>query len=90
MHMSEQNQIRLMGVLIKERQNTATKVQEIFTKYGCSIKTRLGMHEATDDKCAPHGLVILELVGKEDEMLQMEKELNDIPSVEAKNITFDL
>ncbi len=85
-----ENQIRLMGVLIKERQKVATKVQEILTEYGCSIKTRLGMHEATDDKCAPHGLIILELTGEAKEMMEMEKKLNAIESVEAKNITFDL
>ncbi|MFO7864591.1 MAG: hypothetical protein R6U85_11360 [Salinivirgaceae bacterium] len=85
-----ENQIRLLGILVKERQHAATKVQELLTKYGCSIKTRLGMHEATDDKCAPHGLIILELTGKAEEMLKMEQELNSINSVEAKNITFDL
>ncbi len=85
-----EDQIRLMGVLIKERQKVATKVQEILTEYGCSIKTRLGMHEATDDKCAPHGLIILELTGKANEMMEMEEKLNAIESVEAKNITFDL
>lgn len=84
------NQIRLMGVLIKERQHVATKVQTLLTRYGCSIKTRLGMHEATDDKCAPHGLIILELTGNAEEMLKLEKELNEIDNVEAKNITFDV
>jgi hypothetical protein len=85
-----EDQIRLLGILVKERQHAATKVQELLTKYGCSIKTRLGMHEATDDKCAPHGLIILELTGEAEEMLKMEQELNSINSVEAKNITFDL
>lgn len=83
-------QIRLMGILIKERQYVATQVQDILTKYGCSIKTRLGMHEATNDRCAPHGFVILELTGDKTEMDKLEVELNDLQSVEAKNITFDL
>jgi len=85
-----ENQIRLLGVLIKHRQEAATKVQETLTRFGCSIKTRLGLHEATTDKCAPHGLIILELTGSLDEMNKMEKELNAIESVSAKNITFDL
>lgn len=86
----EDSQIRLMGILIKERQHVATKVQDLLTKYGCSIKTRLGMHEATDDRCAPHGLIILELTGDISEMEKLEKDLNSIQSVEAKNITFEL
>ena len=85
-----ENQIRLMGVLIKERQHVAIQVQDILTKYGCSIKTRLGMHEATDEQCAPHGLIILELTGEKSDMEKLEQELNDIKSVEAKNITFEL
>lgn len=84
------DQIRLLGILIKERQKAATKVQELLTQFGCSIKTRLGMHEATDDRCAPHGLIILELTGDKDEMMKLENALNDIESVEAKNITFEL
>ncbi|HKK59000.1 MAG TPA: hypothetical protein VJ937_05955 [Salinivirga sp.] len=85
-----EKQIRLLGVLIKERQNVATQVQELLTRYGCSIKTRLGMHEATDDRCAPHGLIILELTGASEDMLKLESELNALPGVDAKNITFDL
>jgi len=85
-----EKQIRLLGVLIKERQNVATQVQELLTRYGCSIKTRLGMHEATDDRCAPQGLIILELTGASGDMLKLESELNALPGVDAKNITFDL
>lgn len=85
-----ENQIRLLGVLIKKRQNAAPQVQEVLTEFGCIIKTRLGMHEATNDKCAPHGLVILELTGSNEEMQKIEQALNTIPDVEAKNIRFDL
>lgn len=85
-----ENQIRLLAVLIKHRKEAATKVQEVLTHYGCNIKTRLGLHETTNDKCAPNGLIILELSGTLDEVVKMEKDLNAIESVTAKNITFDV
>ncbi len=84
------NQIRLMGVLVRNRQTSATKVQAILTEYGCSIKTRLGLHEASETTCAAHGLVLLELTGKTEEMDKLEKALNAVPSVEAKVIKFDV
>ena len=84
------NQIRLMGVLIRDRKKSATKVQSLLTDFGCSIKTCLGLHEASDNLCAPHGLVLLELTGKKEDMDKLEKALNSVESVEAKVINFDL
>ncbi|MDD2564713.1 MAG: hypothetical protein PHU27_10905 [Salinivirgaceae bacterium] len=82
------NQIRLMGVLIRDRKSSAAQVQSLLTEYGCSIKTRLGLHEASDNLCAPHGLVLLELTGSVADMDKLEKALNGVKSVEAKVINF--
>ncbi len=84
------NQIRLLGVLIRNRAQSAVKVQQLLTEYGCSIKTRLGLHEAGENVCAPHGLILLELTGKVEEMEKLQKELNSIPHVEAKEIIFEM
>lgn len=82
------NQIRLMGVLIRDRKSSAAQVQSLLTEHGCSIKTRLGLHEASDDSCAPHGLILLELTGPVQDMDNLEKALNGVKSVEAKVINF--
>jgi len=39
------NELRILGILIPDRVKDAVKIQEALTKYGCSIKTRLGLHE---------------------------------------------
>ena len=41
--------ICIIGIKINDRIKEAGKVQQVLTDYGCSIKTRLGLHEVTDD-----------------------------------------
>ena len=83
------NQIRLIGILIKDRQAAAAKVQSVLTEFGCIIKTRLGMHDTSDLQCSRHGLVILELNGSIEEMDKLEKALGEIQGIESKVIKFD-
>ena len=70
--MSKEN--RILGVLITNRQKEAGKVQSVLTKYGCSIKTRLGLHEATDELYSTNGLILLELTGNVSEMEKLEQD----------------
>ncbi|MCX7615237.1 MAG: hypothetical protein N2Z65_05745, partial [Clostridiales bacterium] len=52
----------IMGIQLKERVEHAPKIQEILTKHGCSINTRIGLHNASHDSCSPHGLILLEFI----------------------------
>lgn len=81
--MSEYN---IMAVLINHRSKKAPSVQEIFTKYGCSIKMRLGLHEA-GDVCSEEGLVLLQLAGDKSEIKKLEDELNSVEGVKAKTLS---
>lgn len=83
-------ELRILGILVGERNKDATKIQEILTKYGCSIKTRLGLHEADDGKCSSSGLILLELTGNVEECNKLENELLAIDSVQVKKMVFDL
>ena len=53
----------VMLIVIGKRRETASEVQGLLTEYGCSIKTRLGLHSAASEQCSDDGLIILELVG---------------------------
>jgi len=79
---------RILGVLITDRQKEAGKVQDVLTKYGCSIKTRLGLHEVTDDVCSTSGLLLLELTGNISEMDKLEKELSAIDGAQTQKMIF--
>jgi len=84
------NDIRILGVLIRDRENKSQSVQNLLTKYGCSIKTRLGLHEVDNVSCSSCGLMILELIGDKSEMEKLENELIKIENVEVQKMIFDL
>lgn len=77
----------IMAIKIDPRVSTAPTVQEVLTKYGCIIQTRLGLHEASKTSCANSGLVILNLIHDEkEEINNLKEELNGINGVTAKLI----
>lgn len=80
------NEYIIMAVLINHRSKKAPTVQEVFTKHGCSIKMRLGLHEA-GDVCSEEGLVLLQLAGEKAEIKALEDDLNGIEGVKAKTMS---
>lgn len=81
-------EIRILGIFITKRDNAALKVQEILTKYGCSIKTRLGLHELELTNCDSCGLIILELIGNVNECIRLENELWAVDGVKIQKMVF--
>ena len=79
---------RILGVLITDRQKEAGKVQNVLTKFGCSIKTRLGLHEVTEDHDSTSGLLLLELIGDISEMEKLENELVAIEGTQTQKMIF--
>lgn len=82
------SEIRILGIRISNRSQVNLSVQNILTKYGCTIKTRLGLHEVVEDNCSPEGIILLELLGLETEMDLLEKELRNLPGVEVQKMIF--
>jgi hypothetical protein len=78
----------IMIVKIGERRKKSPEVQEVLSKFGCSIKTRLGLHEA-GDVCSEEGVLVLQLTGERDEMKKLEKALNELESIKAKMVMID-
>ena len=78
----------IMGIQIGDREAEALKVQELLTKHGCVIKTRLGLHEA-GNLCSSKGLVIIEFImGKDDEAAVLKSELEKIEDIVVDTMTF--
>ncbi|MCK9617898.1 MAG: hypothetical protein M0R21_08700 [Lentimicrobiaceae bacterium] len=82
-------EITIIGIHISDRVKDATKVQDILTRYGCSIKTRLGMHDISEEYCSSCGLIILELIGDPDERQRLEKELLTVENLEVQKMHFN-
>jgi ACT domain-containing protein len=79
----------VIGIHIPDRIKQATNVQQVLTDYGCSIRTRVGLHEVSDSMCAINGLLLLEMFGKEDEMDAMVKKLQSIEGVDTQYMVFN-
>ena len=79
------NCFQIMAVRIEQRDATAVEVQKVLTEYGCSIRTRLGLHDQTNDNtCSPSGILILQLACDEHTAEELNKKLNVISGVKAK------
>lgn len=74
---------KIMLVKVNHRVQKVPEMQEVLTKYGCSIKMRLGLHEA-GDVCSNQGLIILQLTGDEKEINAFEKELSSVEGISVK------
>lgn len=83
-------EIRILGILVTRRENEAENVQKLLTKYGCSIKTRLGLHEDNVQTCNSCGLIILELTGDRTEMDKLENELKSLANLQINKMVFPI
>lgn len=83
-----EKETKILGILITDRQKEAGKVQTLLTKYGCSIKTRLGLHEVNNDLCSTSGLILLELTGDKAEIDKLENELKAIGGTQTQKMVF--
>lgn len=79
---------KIMAIKVNGRTANAPLVQEILTKYGCNIKTRVGFHETNEDKCSTDGILILQLTGQENEIQAMLNEMEKLNGVKPQMIEF--
>lgn len=77
------------GVKLNHRVNTAQDFQKVLSEHGCIIKTRIGLHHVEDGKCSPSGVVLLELLGSDEEILALDNALKAIDHVEIQKMLFN-
>ncbi len=82
-------ELRILGLYLTDRKELAQKVQAILSKYGCNVKTRIGLHEVKHNQCSASGLILLELTGSSEEAWKMENELLMLDGVQVKKMAFD-
>ncbi|MCE5176841.1 MAG: hypothetical protein ABFD23_04585 [Caldisericales bacterium] len=83
------NKRMVFGIQVTNRAKNAGQVQKILTDYGCNIRTRIGLHEVDNKVCSPSGLILLELYGKEQDILKMEETLKAIDGVIVQKMVFE-
>lgn len=81
-------QLTILGILVLERDKLAPSLQSVFSKYGCCIKTRLGLNELDIPDKGSAGLIILELMGNRDECMRLENELLAMEALQVRKMSF--
>ncbi len=79
----------ILGVHITDRIGHVDSVQHLLTEHGCSIRTRLGLHEAEAGFCSPNGLLLLEMTDDDSAAAELTSRLQAIEGVEVKTMVFD-
>ena len=76
----------IFGIHVSQRVENVPAMQAVLTKYGCSIRTRLGMHDADNTSCSPSGLVLVDVFGAEAE--DFYKELKAVKGLDVQRMDF--
>lgn len=79
----------ILGIHVTDRVRHAGEVQKVFTDYGCNIKTRVGLHEVTENFCSGEGVVLLELVGGPEVRRDMAAKLGAIEGIQVQEMVFN-
>jgi hypothetical protein len=78
----------IIGIHVQDRIHQVPDIQKIFTDYGCNIRTRLGLHEVDANNCSVTGLIILETIGREEQIISMIDTLNRMEGIEVQKMMF--
>ena len=52
----------ILGIKLPNRISTSPVFQDVISKYGCAIKTRIGLHSNCSTTCSNYGVIVLEIV----------------------------
>ena len=79
-------EFKIVGIKLENRNETAVRVQNTLTEYGCYIKIRLGLHNLNEQVCSQNGLILLELVAENNIIDEFLEKLNSINGTTAKKM----
>jgi hypothetical protein len=79
---------RILGLLISDRIKEAGRTQAVLSRHARIIRSRLGFHEVSEDKCSRTGIMLIHLTGTADEWDILENELGEIGGLQVKQLSF--
>ncbi len=81
-------EMKILGILIRDRIKEAGRTQAVLSKHARIIKTRLGFHELSEEKNSRTGIILLQLTAVHEECELLERELSEIGGLEVKEMSF--
>jgi len=82
------NPLRIIGIQISERKKDIDELQYTLTKFGNVIRTRIGLNDLNEFDINRRSIVLLELIGDEQEMAKLERALNEIDGLQIRKMDF--
>ncbi|MDR0306673.1 MAG: hypothetical protein LBI42_07525 [Chitinispirillales bacterium] len=84
----------IVGIHIDDRVSHVPQVQEILTKFGCFIKTRIGLHDiglhdVGESSCSSNGIIIVELLGDSGRFEEFTSALSGVDGVDVQYMVFE-
>lgn len=79
----------IYGIHVANRTDKAGAIQELLTRFGGNIKTRIGLHDVGSHVSAPSGVILLEMFGNEVQFRDLKSHLILLEGVEVKEMVFD-
>lgn len=79
----------IYGVHVTDRMSKVPNIQDLFSEYGCNIKTRIGLHDVSEGYCSPGGVILLEMFGDEQVCEELRDKLNAIDGIEVQEMVFE-
>jgi len=84
---TEASTVVIVGLIVNNRSEISGQVQKVFTSFGCTIRSRLGIN-SQEGQGKDTGLILLELVGEHSEMNRLIERLNSINNISVGVISF--
>jgi len=84
------NDIVVLGILIGSEVSDIVSFQQLLTKYGNVIRTRLGLHENHYEAPKIKGLLLLEMVGDSVEIAAFEQSVQQISGIQVQKMVFHI
>lgn len=79
----------ILGILLRKRVQTASTFQEILSRHGCIIKTRIGIHNVNDNVCSPEGVILLDVIGSHEEITALIEDIKSLEGAEIQKMSFE-
>lgn len=76
----------ILGIKLPNRLSTSPIFQDVISKYGCIIKSRIGLHNNCSRVCASHGIILLEII-EGSEIVGLKKALLSIDGLILDSMT---
>ncbi len=78
----------ILGVKLQNRVENAPAFQKVLSDFGCFIKSRVGFHDVDGGTCATSGVILLEIIGNDNEKQDFESALNGLDGVDVQKMVF--